>query len=57
MGNWLWLCPMLALALATAVLVILVLTLWTPIIAAVLLVCPALIIWGAVMLSHGDGEG
>ena len=57
MGNWLWLCPMLALALATAVLVIWGLTLWTAIIAAVLLVCPALIIWGAVMLSHDDGEG
>ena len=57
MGNWLWLCPLLALALAAAVLVIWGLTLWTAIIAALLLACPALIIWGAIMLSRDDNEG
>jgi hypothetical protein len=31
-------------------------TLWTAIIAALLLVCPALIIWGAIMLSRNDSE-
>jgi len=57
MGNWLWLCPLLALALAAAVLVIWGLALWTAIIAALLLACPALIVWGAVTLSRNGSHG
>lgn len=57
MGNWLWLCPLLALALAAAVLVIWGLALRTAIIAALLLVCPALIVWGAVTLSRNGSQG
>jgi hypothetical protein len=57
MGNWLWLCPLLALALAAAVLVIWGLALRTAINAALLLVCPALIVWGAVTLSRNGSQG
>lgn len=56
LGNWLWLCPLLAIGLAAAVLMIWALSAWTAFVAALLLVCPALIIWGAVMLSRDDSE-
>lgn len=52
MNRWLWTCPLTALALAAA---ILVLWGWTPasaVIVALLLVCPALIVWGALMLRR-----
>ena len=57
MRNWLWPCPLLALALAAAVLAIWGLARWTAIIAALLLVSPALIVWGAVTLSRNGSQG
>lgn len=56
-GNWLWVCPLLAVALASAVLVMWGFTLWTAIIVALLLICPALLVWGALMLGRDDRQG
>ena len=57
-GNWLWLCPLLATGLAAAVLIIWGPSAWTALVAALLLVCPALIIvWGAVTFSRNGSQG
>lgn len=56
LGNWLWLCPLLAIGLAAAVLMFWGLSAWTALVAALLLACPALVVWGAVMLSRDGGE-
>jgi hypothetical protein len=45
---WIWLCPLAMIGLAVAVLFIAGLTIWTAVLAAMLLVCPAIILWGAV---------
>lgn len=47
-NRWLWLCPLLSIVLATAVLVLFGVTFWTALVVALLLVCPALILWGIV---------
>ena len=57
MGSWLWLCPLLAIGLAAAVLMIWGLSASTAFVAALLLVCPALIVWGAVTLSRNGSQG
>ena len=57
LGNWLWLCPLLAIGLAAAVLIIWGLSAWTAFVAALLLACPALIVWGAVTLSRNGNQG
>lgn len=46
MYRWSWLCPWLAIALAAVVLMLFGLTWWSAILAAFLLVCPALLLWG-----------
>lgn len=46
MNRWAWVCPWLAIALAVFVLVWWGLSWWTALLAALLLVCPALILWG-----------
>jgi hypothetical protein len=53
-GRWVWVCPLLALALAAAILLLWGVTFWTAIGVALLLVCPAIIIWA--MLYFGRDE-
>lgn len=46
--RWLWLCPLLGIVLAAAVLMLFGLTIWSALLAALLLVCPATLLWGAI---------
>lgn len=46
MNRWAWLCPWFAVALAAAVFVLFGFTWWSALLAALLLVCPALLLWG-----------
>lgn len=52
MSRWLWLCPITALLLAAAVLWYWGLTPASAAIAALLLVCPALLVWGGLTLRR-----
>lgn len=52
--NWLWACPALALALAAAILWLWGLTWPSAIVAAVLLACPLVLVWGAIQLRRTD---
>jgi len=45
-SRWSWLCPWAAVALAAAVLALWGLAWWSALLAALLLVCPALLLWG-----------
>lgn len=47
--HWAWLCPIAAILAAAAILTFLGLTFWHALLAALLLVCPALLIWGAIV--------
>jgi len=47
MRNLAWLCPYMMIGLATGVLVFFGLTLWSSFLIALLLVCPAVMLWGA----------
>ena len=49
-NRWLWLCPLLAVALAAFVLWSFGYAWWSSLLAALLLVCPVLIVWGAVQV-------
>lgn len=51
-NRWFWLCPFLAILVAAGILMVFGLTFWTGLLVAVLLVCPALMIWGGVTLRH-----
>lgn len=48
--RWLWLCPVLSILLAAAVLMYFGFTFWGGLLAALLLVCPAMLVWGAMEL-------
>ncbi|MDO8777232.1 MAG: hypothetical protein Q7K57_52680 [Burkholderiaceae bacterium] len=48
--RWLWLCPILSILLAAAVLMIFGFTFWGGLLAGLLLVCPAMLVWGAIEL-------
>ncbi|WP_397412391.1 hypothetical protein [Polaromonas sp.] len=48
--RWLWLCPVLSILLAAAVLMYFGFTFWGGLLAALLLVCPAMLVWGAIEL-------
>jgi SAM-dependent methyltransferase len=48
MNKWSWLCPWAALGLAAGILMLWGVSLWTALLAALLLVCPALILWGLI---------
>ena len=48
--RWLWLCPVLSILLAVAVLMYFGFTFWGGLLAALLLVCPAMLVWGAIEL-------
>ena len=52
MNKWSWLCPWTALGLAAAILMLWGVSLWTALLAALLLVCPALILWGLIETSR-----
>jgi hypothetical protein len=47
MRNLAWLCPYVMLGLATAILVWFGFTVWSAFLVALLLVCPAVMVWGA----------
>lgn len=50
-NRWLWLCPLLGVALAAFALAVFGLSWWSALVAAALLVCPALILWGLIETS------
>jgi uncharacterized membrane protein YfcA len=49
---WIWLCPWAMLGLAVGILFLLGLSVWTALLAAVLLACPTLILWGAIQVRR-----
>jgi len=51
MNQWPWWCPWTALGLAAGILMLWGVSLWTALLAALLLVCPALILWGLIETS------
>ena len=51
-SNWLWLCPLLGILVAAWVFFAFGFSLWTSLLAALLLVCPALMLWGGFSLRH-----
>ena len=48
--KWGWICPLLAIGLAASVLAWFGFSWWTALLVALLLVCPALLVWGAIEL-------
>ena len=46
--RWLWLCPALGVLLAAVVLMLFDFNVWSALLAALLLVCPAMLLWGAI---------
>ena len=54
LDNWLWACPAVALALAAAILWRWGLSWPSAIVAAVLLACPLVLVWGAIQLQRTD---
>ncbi|MFZ5510030.1 MAG: hypothetical protein ACOZCP_08245 [Pseudomonadota bacterium] len=56
MNRWLWLCPLFAILLAAGVLVLWGFTWITALIVALLLVCPALMIWGVWYTRRAPGR-
>ena len=50
-GRWrarFWVCPWAMVGLAVAILFFVGLSIWTAVLVAMLLVCPAIILWGAI---------
>lgn len=56
LSRWAWLCPWLAILLAAGVLVAFGLNGWSALLAAVFLVCPALLLWGLFVIRSRPGE-
>ncbi|WP_445504395.1 DUF6448 family protein [Microvirga sp. G4-2] len=54
--NHAWMCPALALLLAAAVLMLFGLSVWTALVAALLLACPAMVVWGLFAAAR-DSRG
>jgi F0F1-type ATP synthase membrane subunit b/b' len=50
-NRWMWLCPILAVVIAAAVLRSFGFSWWSAVLAALLLVCPVLIVWGAIEVA------
>lgn len=50
LSRWVWICPALGLILATLVFYLWGFTLWTSFVAALMLVCPGIMVWGLVTL-------
>lgn len=55
--RWLWLCPLLGILVAASVLVVFGLSFWMGLFAALLLVCPAIMVWGFFKLGGGYKAG
>lgn len=49
---WSWLCPWAMLGLAVGILLLLEFSVWTALLVACLLVCPALLVWGAIQVKR-----
>jgi len=54
--RWCWLCPWLAIGLAAGVLVLWGLSWWTALLSALLLTCPALMLWGLYITRPQPAE-
>ena len=52
--RWLWLCPALSLVLAAVVLLLFGFTFWGALLAALLLVCPAMLLGGAILVLRDE---
>lgn len=52
LGKWGWLCPWLGILMGAGVLMIFGLHWWSALLAALLLACPAIIVWGMIKLRH-----
>ena len=50
-NRWMWLCPALAVVIAAAVLWSFGFAWWSALLAALLLVFPVLILWGAIQFA------
>ena len=50
-NRWMWLCPILAVVIAAAVLWSFGFSWWSALRAAVMLVCPVLILWSAIQVA------
>ena len=56
MNRWSWLCPWFAVALAATVFMWFGFTWWSALLAALLLVCPALVLWGLFITRPKSDE-
>lgn len=52
LNHWLWLCPLLSLVLAAVLMALFGLTWVSAILVALILVCPAVMVWGAYVLRR-----
>jgi ubiquinone/menaquinone biosynthesis C-methylase UbiE len=50
--RWVWLCPFVMLGAAAGIFMLLGLSAWTALLATCLLVCPALLVWGALQVKR-----
>lgn len=48
LSRWGWLCPWVMLGLAVAILIVFGISVWTAVLVAMLLVCPAIVVWGVI---------
>src|SRR3990172_4689811 len=46
--RWGWMCPLVMLACAAGILMLWGFSVWTAVLVAVLLVCPAIMVWGVI---------
>lgn len=49
---WRWICPWAMVGLAAVVIYVFALSIWTALIVALLLACPAVILWGAIQVKR-----
>jgi membrane protein implicated in regulation of membrane protease activity len=53
-NQWLWLCPGLAVLVAACVLWVYGFSWWSALLAAAMLACPLLILWGVVQIARDE---
>lgn len=56
MRCWVWLCPLGMVGLAAAILFLMGFSFWTAILIVILLICPAIILWGAIQVKRRIGK-
>lgn len=56
MQKWIWLCPPLMAAIAVWVFMLFGFAIWAAVLMALILVCPAIIIYGLITISRHKGE-